>query len=157
MQLVFSLMHMMSNFITGFLTYYAYTNYTSEVGNVILAYLIGDLLIGLPFDILLAYTALSPNRDSTMTLLKTQVFALVFPVLHASLRSIYTFWVLEQASASLTKAGISLTNISGALLHLFSYLLIIALAGSQGAMVAISSVACFLYMYKVNEGTDLIS
>lgn len=54
MQLVFSLMHMFSHFLTGFLTYYAYTNYTSGVGIVILAYLIGDLLIGIPFDIFLA-------------------------------------------------------------------------------------------------------
>ena len=140
-------MHMMSHFLTGFLTYYAYTNYASDVGNVILAYLIGDLVIGLPFDNFLAYTALSPNRESMMIQLKTQVFALVFTVLHASLRPIYTFWVLEKASASLTKAGISLTDISGALLHLFSYLLIIALAGTQGAIVGVSSVACFLYMY----------
>ena len=54
MQLVFSLMHMFSHFLTGFLTYYAYTNYTSDVGFVILAYLIGDLLIGIPFDLFLA-------------------------------------------------------------------------------------------------------
>ena len=53
-QLVFSLMHMISHFFTGFLTYYAYTNYTSGVGIIILVYLIGDLLIGLPFDIFLA-------------------------------------------------------------------------------------------------------
>ena len=81
----------------------------------------------------------------------------MFTVLHASLRPIYAFWVLDQASTSLTTAGITLSNISGGVLHIFSYLLILALAGSQGAMVAISSVACFLYMYKANEGTDLIS
>ena len=137
-------MHMFSHFLTGFLTYYAYTNYTSGVGNVVLGYLIGDLLIGIPFDIFLAHTALSRNRDRTLTQLWGQVFTLVFTVLHASLRPIYAFWVMDQANASLTTAGITLSNIPGALFHVASYLLILLLVGIQGSMVAVSSVACLL-------------
>ena len=86
-----------------------------------------------------------------MTQLKTHVIALVFTVILSSLRPIYTFWVPEEAFANLTKALISLSIISGALLHLFSYLLIIALAGSQRTFVAVSSLACLLAIYELSK------
>ena len=66
-----------------------------EVLKLVIIYLIGDFVIGLPYDVFLAQTALSPVKDDTFRQLWAQVLVLLAFLAHTTLRPVFSLFVLQ--------------------------------------------------------------
>ena len=71
---------------------------------------------------------------------------------HLALTFIYSAVILEKALAGVNGR----TDILAIIVSLASYIIMLGIIWLQGTLITISAVSSILYMYYLNEGTDLI-